>query len=329
MNTGPSIILQGVALAVVATLCWAFNFIAPYVLQGYSIHDFMLVRFLIAGTLGLLGLPLFRAQLRGLRMQEWLTGMGLGVLGYFAYSVSIAGGVIFGGPTLIAAFIGTVPVLQALLGNARARTLNWGQLALPIGLLCVGLLLVNLQAGEQAATRDSIGLGVMFSLVAVLLWLSFSVVNQAAMDRLHTDATGAWTCLMMIGAGLAALLLTPIAWHLDLLRLPEPDLPGFGLQTLSALKLYLWALVIALLSSVLGAGAWNLASRRLPMVLSGQLIALESFFATLLGLAFHGRLPTLGEAMGLALILFGTAYSVQIILRPRRANIPCEQRDSP
>lgn len=314
MTSSRSIILQGVALAALATLSWACNFIAPYVLQGYSIEDFMLVRFMMAGVLGALLLPFYRAQLRSLRPRQWLTGMGLGVLGYLGYSSCIAGGVIYGGPLLIAAFIGAVPVLQALLGNARHRSLRWGQLAMPIGLLCVGLLLINLQlldGSNGAATQLSAGLA--FSVAAVLLWLSFSVVNQAAMEQLHASATTAWTCLMMIGAGFAALLLTPLAWAMHLLRLPV-----LGMATPDALHLYGWALVIALLSSVIGAWAWNLASRRLPMVLSGQLIALESFFATVLGLAFHGRLPSMLETTGLALILFGAVYSVRVILTPAR-----------
>jgi drug/metabolite transporter (DMT)-like permease len=144
------------------------------------------------------------------------------------------------------------------------------------------------------------------------------VINQMAMEHLHTGATSAWTCLMMIGAGLAALMLTPLAWAMDLLRLPT-----LGFATPEAWHLYGWALLIALLCSVMGAGAWNLASRRLPMVLSGQLIALESFFATVLGLAFHGRLPSMAEVIGLVLILFGTAYSVRIILAPARDDTQC------
>ncbi len=312
MSPSRSVILQGVGFATLATLCWACNFISPYVLQGYSIQDFMLVRFMMAGLLGLSLLPFYRTQLRGLRPCQWFTGMGLGVLGYLAYSSCIAGGVIYGGPLMIAAFIGAVPALQALLGNARQHSLRWGQLAPPISLLCMGLGLINVQAlRDPPGANPLLWAGLAFSLGAVLLWLSFSVVNQAAMEHLHTRATSVWTCLMMIGAGLAALLLTPLAWSTHLLRLPI-----LGMATPSALHLYGWALSIALLSSVIGAWAWNLASRRLPMVLSGQLIALESFFATVLGLAFHGRLPTLAETTGLALILFGTACSVRIILAP-------------
>jgi drug/metabolite transporter (DMT)-like permease len=311
-----SMIVQGVAFAVIATLCWACNFIAPYVLHGHSIADFMLVRFIMAGVLGALVLPFYRRQLRGLKPSQWLTGMALGALGYLAYSSCIAGGVIYGGPLMIAAFIGAVPVLQALLGNAQNRSLRWGQLAMPLGLLCLGLVLINLQVlTDSPAANTHLWTGLAFSLGAVLLWLSFSVVNQSSVERLHTGATGAWTCLMMIGAGLAALLLTPLAWSHDLLRLPAQ-----GFATPDALKLYASAALIALLSSVIGAWAWNHASRRLPMVLSGQLIALESFFATVLGLAFHGRAPSLIEATGLVLILFGAVCSVRIILAPARTS---------
>lgn len=320
MTSPRSIILQGVAFATLATLSWACNFISPYVLQGYSIQDFMLVRFTMAGLMGLILLPLYRAQLRGLRPRQWLTGMGLGVLGYLAYSSCIAGGVIYGGPLLIAAFIGAVPVLQALLGNAQHRSLRWGQLTLPISALCVGLVMINLQVLRAPSAGTSLWVGLAFSVGAVLLWLSFSVINQAAMEHLHTGATSAWTCLMMIGAGLCAVLLAPLVWAADLLRLPT-----LGIATPNALHLYGWALSIAVMSSVIGAWAWNLASRRLPMVLSGQLIALEAFFATVFGLAFHGRLPSLAEALGLALILFGTACAVKVILAPRRSHTaPCQ-----
>ena len=311
-NEQRSAILQGVAFALLATLCWASNFIIPYVLQGYGIAAFMLVRFVLAGVMGASLLPLFRADAKRLRPRQWLTAMGLGVMGYLGYSACIAGGVIYGGPVMIAGFIGAVPVLQALLGNARQRSLRWGQLVLPIGVLCAGLLVINLHtpSGVVAAGLKP-AIGAIFSVAAVLVWLCFSVVNQSAMVPLPASATGAWTCLMMIGAGLASLILTPLAWATHARQLPMS-----GDAASATFAFYGWALGIALMSSLVGAWAWNLASRRLPMVLSGQLIALESVFATLLGLSFNGRLPTLGEAGGLLLILIGTACSVRIILAP-------------
>ncbi|AHG43525.1 hypothetical protein N018_08085 [Pseudomonas syringae CC1557] len=76
----------------------------------------------------------------------------------------------------------------------------------------------------------------------------------------------------------------------------------------------LWGLIIAVLSSVIGAWAWNSATRRLPMVLSGQLISLEGLFAAALGFLFEGRLPTPTEASGLIALLTGAGIAVHRIL---------------
>lgn len=146
------------------------------------------------------------------------------------------------------------------------------------------------------------------------MWLFFSVVNQ----RVLSQSLTAWTGLMMVGAGIGTLCVLPVVQMLGLLQLPT-----LGFSFSLAGNLYAWGLGIALMSSVIGAWAWNTASRRLPMALSGQLIALESLFATLLGLWFKARLPTVLEAMGLATVLVGVVMAVRIILtgsRPKNSS---------
>jgi drug/metabolite transporter (DMT)-like permease len=310
MTSAHSNIIAGVTLAVVATLSWALNFVAPYVTGAYSIYDLMIVRFLIAGALGVSVVVLCRAQLRFLRRNQQLLAASLGVIGYLGYSSCIAAGVIFGGPVLTPAFIGMVPVLLALLSNATKKTLPWRRLTLPLTFLTGGLLLSNLSSINQPAAGDgSWLLGLVFSIAAVVLWLAFSLLNQSALEKLPANTSGIWTGLMMTGGGMGTLCLIPVVQALDLLKLPS-----LGFSGSLAGHLYVWGLVIAVMSSLVGAWAWNAASRRLPMVLSGQLISLESLFATLLGLLFQGRLPTALEASGLAAVLIGVVMAVRIIL---------------
>ena len=310
MTIAHSNIIAGVTLAVVATLSWALNFIAPYVTGAYSLYDLMVLRFLIAGALGAVIMVLCSAQLRCLRRKQQLLAAGLGVTGYLGYSTCIAAGVVFGGPVLTPAFIGMVPVLLAVLSNATKKTLPWRRLTLPLTLLTGGLVLTNLSSIDQpVAGQGSWLMGLIFSVCAVVLWLVFSLLNQRALEKLPANVSGVWTGLMMAGAGMGALCLLPVMQALDLLKLP---VLGFGFSM--AGHLYAWALGIAAMSSLVGAWAWNAASHRLPMVLSGQLIALESLFATLLGLLFHGRLPTALEAAGLAAVLAGVVMAVRIIL---------------
>lgn len=300
----------GVALAVVATLSWALNFVAPYVTGAYSIYDLMIVRFLIAGTLGVGVMVFYRARLRRLSREQQLLGASLGIIGYLGYSTCIAAGVIYGGPVLTPALIGMVPLLQAVLGNATSRTLEWRKLVIPLALMTGGLLLLNVGSLNHLPTGDNAWRkGLFFSISAVILWLVFAALNQRGLEKLAVNASGAWTGLMMAGAGLGTLIALPAVLVLDLLKLPS-----LGFSVSVAGPLYAWGLFIALMSSVVGAWAWNAASRRLPMVLSGQLISLESLFATILGLMFHQRLPTLWETSGLAGVLVGVVVAVRIIL---------------
>ncbi len=303
----------GIACAVFATLSWALNFIAPYVSGAYSLFDLLALRFLLAGLIGGVLLLVHHRQLTFIRPWQRGLGLSLGVMGYLGYSACIAGGILFAGPVLTPALIGLVPVLLALLGNVRCPTLTWSRLVLPLGFLLCGLLLIHLGSLDQPLIAGpSLGIGLLFSVLAVVIWLVFSLLNQHAMDQLPTTANGAWTGLMMAGGALGTLCLLPIGLHLDLLRLPHL---GFGFD--QAGSLYAWALALALLSSVAGGWAWNLATRYLPMVLSAQLISLESLFASVLGLLFHGRWPTPFEALGLGAVLLGAMLAVRVILPGR------------
>ncbi|MDF5775235.1 EamA/RhaT family transporter [Pseudomonas syringae] len=310
MVTARSTIISGVILAVFATLAWALNFIAPYVTGPYSIYDLTIIRFLIAGALGALGVMLSRAQRRLLQRSQQLLAAGLGAIGYLGYSSCIAAGVIYGGPVLTAAFVGFVPVLLALFGNAREKTLQWHSLALPLTFLMAGIVLSTISSMNLPQTGEtSWRAGTVFSVLAVTLWLAFSLLNQNAMGKISRAATGVWTGLMMAGAGIGTLCLIPAVQALGLFKLPS-----IGFSIALAGHLYTWSFVIAVMSSVIGAWTWNAATRRLPMVLSGQLISLESLFAALLGLLFNGRLPTPIEAAGLIAVLIGAAIAVHNIL---------------
>ncbi|SDN24571.1 DMT family transporter [Pseudomonas azotoformans] len=306
-------VFLGVSLAVIATLGWALNFIAPYVTGDYSLFDFIAVRYLMAGALGSMGLILYRAQLRCLGPHQLWVATGLGVTGCLGYGACIAAGVVFGGPVLTPTFVSMVPVLLALLGNARHKTVPWRRLAIPLGFLTAGLLVSNLSSLQHGSTNSGDWLaGLFFSVVAVMVWVGFSVINQKHLQALAPCATGAWTALMLVGSGVATLCLVPVAQSLGLFKLPTL---GFGFAL--AGPMYAWCAFIALMSTLIGAWAWNAATQRLPMVLSSQLIALESLFASLLGLCFNARWPTLMETAGMTAVLIGVLLAVRNILAAR------------
>ncbi|VVN79767.1 Inner membrane protein YtfF [Pseudomonas fluorescens] len=309
MNTSAHPFALGVFFAVFATLCWGSNFIVPYVTGNYSIFDFLAVKFMIVGVIGAVWMIVDRTNVRELTLPMRTVALTLGAIGYLGYSVCIACGVKISGPVLTPAFIAVVPVMLALLGNAQNKILAWRKLALPLSMLVFGLLLINIMANDTPlASQGAAVFGVFFSVCAVAFWLAFSVLNQKGLSKIPAHSTSAWTGLMMVGSALGMLLVMPLGYAFNLFEMPSQ-----GASFATGGGLYVWAFLIAILSSVLGAWAWNKASRYLPMVLSGQLIALESLFATLFGLLFEQRLPTQYEALGMTAVLAGAVLAIRML----------------
>ncbi|MEN4946400.1 DMT family transporter [Pseudomonas proteolytica] len=310
MNTSAHPYALGVFFAVFATLCWGLNFIVPYVTGNYSTFDFLAVKFMIVGVIGVVWMIVDRTNVRELTLSMRAVALTLGAIGYLGYSVCIACGVKISGPVLTPAFIAVVPVMLALLGNAQNKVLAWRKLALPLSMLVFGLLLINIMANDTPlASQGAAVFGVFFSVCAVAFWLAFSVLNQKGLSKIPAHSTSAWTGLMMVGSSLGMLLVMPLGYAFNLFEIPSQ-----GASFANAGGLYVWAFLIAILSSVLGAWAWNKASRYLPMVLSGQLIALESLFATLFGLLFEQRLPTVYETLGITAVLAGAMLAIRRLL---------------
>jgi len=74
-----------------------------------------------------------------------------------------------------------------------------------------------------------------------------------------------------------------------------------------------WAVSLALAvgGSWLGNTLWNAAAKRLPLTLSGQMIAFETLFALLYAFVYDARLPRLPEILAIVLLLAGVSWSVR------------------
>jgi drug/metabolite transporter (DMT)-like permease len=303
----------GVFFAIFATFSWALNFVGPYVTGDYTAYDFISLRFLFSGVLGAVFVFVYRASLVFIGWQDILLAGCLGLLGYVGYIACIMGGVIFAGPVVPPAFLGLAPILLAILGNTRQKTLPWAKLGIPLTLVAGGLLFANIGSFLRAEGPPGISpvVGVVFSMGALTLWLLFSFLNQIALERNPRIHAGIWTGLMMVGASVGIILLLPFGMALELFNLPTR---GFGWQ--NAGQLYLWAFGLASISSVVGAWAWNVASQRLPIVVTGQLISIETIFATAFGLIMQRRIPAIVEIAGIILLVAGAVIVVRIVLSP-------------
>jgi drug/metabolite transporter (DMT)-like permease len=307
--------LIGIVAALFAAFAWSLNFVVPFVIGDYSVFDFALFRFGISGAAGM-GFLLWKWDtIRGLGVRDWLAAFRLGFIGYLGYFLTVAGGAIFAGPVIAPAFLGLVPVVLAVAGNLRQKSVSWSALILPLALAAVGLAFVNVSIFDPAsiASIRSLAVGIPLAIAAVGLWTWFGLANQRALvERPRMDA-GVWTALILVGGGVEMLAFMPVGLALGVFNFPE-----LGLGWDAAGPLYLWSISLAILASVGGALAWTFAAQRLPVALSAQLIVSETVFGTIFGLAVHGRLPTLTEILGIAFLVAGIMTAIRVFHGERK-----------
>lgn len=309
--------VMGVAAAIFATFSWALNFLSPYLMGDYGPVDFITMRFIVSGCIGFVMIYVYWSVDPVLSWRSIFAAGLLGVLGYALYIGCIMGSVLNGGAIIAPAFLSATPVIIAVTGNVLERTVSWSRLCAPIVLAGLGLVATNYGAfiGVLGGDTTSYLLAVGYATGAVLAWLTFSVLNQKAMAKIPQVRSGLWTGLMMSGAGLSVLLFIPFGLVLGVYSYPNP-----ALDIHNTLRVFAAASTLACVASVGGAWAWNFASQRLPMALSGQLISIETIFAASFGLIAEHRLPTSLETLGIVGLLAGAAIAVKVMARDHRAS---------
>ena len=306
----------GVLAAAAAAASWSLAYVVPFFIGDYSLFDFALLEFLLSGALSL-GLMWRRADaVRRLEPRDWAMAFALGAIGYAGYFLTVMGAASYAGPVIAPAFLGLVPVVLAIAGNVRERTVSWRALMVPLAFATVGLLLVNGGdfARAEAPQMPSMLLGIALAGSAVALWTLFGVLNQSALLGRPQMEADVWTALILVGAGLAMLIFLPVGLWAGVFEFPR-----LGLRWNVAAPLFIWAGALAVFANVGGAMAWTFASQRLPVVLAAQLITMEPVAATVLGLLVHHRLPTVSEVLGMAVLLIGVLVAVSLFARPAPA----------
>ncbi len=302
--------LIGLLAGLMTGALWGLAFIAPRAVEPFTALDISVIRYLIFGVVSacLMAIPQFRPT--GMSRRMLLMGMVLGAIGTFGYFLAISYAVLLAGAVLPPLITGTAPVLLAITANFRERSMPWRRLAVPLGLIAAGLGVVNI-ASLQEAPAGAVGdllLGVAMAVVALLMWIAYGMANAVIMRASDAPDALRWTGVQGVGCGLLAFLLLPfVSSGPAMLDLASPATQHF----------FLWALMMGAITSWFGTYGWVVASERLPMALSAQLIVAETVFALGYGLAYEQRLPSVPEAVGGMLQLVGVVVSVAIFSRRR------------
>ncbi len=88
------------------------------------------------------------------------------------------------GPTIPPLIVGLMPVVLAIIGNLRDSSVPWSALRLPLGLIALGVLVVNGGSlGNQAlGSAADVLAGGGWALLALAIWVAFGAVNATVMQ---------------------------------------------------------------------------------------------------------------------------------------------------
>ncbi len=303
----------GILAGLLAGAFWGLVFVAPRVVAPFTGLDLTIGRYAVFGlvSLCLMMHPKFRPS--RITRQHLLIALLLGLTGYVFYYVSVAYAVQLAGAAIPPLVIGALPVLLAIIGNWNEKGVPWKHLAFPLSLITAGIALVNVATVLQAedfGSRTFIFLGFVSAIVALIVWLLYAVVNAKAVRAPDAPGSLSWTCLQGLGAGIGTLTLLPFAGLQGSSALAHADLTSS-----QGITFIVCALVLGIASSWVATWLWIVASKRLPLALSAQLIVSETIFALLFGFAYEARWPSIPEWIGIALQLVGVVSAIALFTR--------------
>jgi drug/metabolite transporter (DMT)-like permease len=300
---------RGVAYGVMAGAIWGFIFLAPRLLPDFSPLLLSSGRYVMYGLVSVaIALPFARRLASKLTRADVVALVKLALVGNLLYYMLLATAVQMVGVAPSSLIVGILPVTVTLAGRRDHGAIDLRRLFWPLMMVMAGIVCINIDVFSDAGNATSIVtklVGLACAVGALLSWTWYAVVNARYLQaNTHFDGNE-WSVLWGIVTG----VLGGIAWIVVLL-LPS----GFVQTGVSPARWQMfWIVGFALAAggSWLGNTLWNAASKRLPLTLSGQMIAFETLFALLYAFVYDQRMPRLPEVLAIVLLLGGVCWSVR------------------
>jgi len=313
--------MSGVLYALLAGLMWGLIFVGPLLVPEYPAVLQSMGRYL---ALGLIALPLAwlgRAKLKQLSQSDWLTALGLTMMGNLIYYVCLASAIQRAGAPVSTMIIGTLPVVLPIFANLlyshRDGKLSWLSMAPALVCIALGLLCVNIAELRHGVVNFSwwrYGSGIGLALISVVCWAWYALRNARWLRENPDKHPMMWAtaqALVTLPMSLLGYLLA-CAW----LSGQGQSFPlPFGPRPVVFITLMI---AIAVFCSWVGTLCWNIASQRLPTVILGPLIVFETLAGLLYTFLLRQSFPPLLTFTGIALLVVGVIIAVRAKLQKPR-----------
>lgn len=302
----------GVLCGLLAGAMWGMVFLAPAYLAAFTPLQLTAGRYLAYGAMALLLLaPRLRTLVARLTRADLLALARHALAGNLVYYVLLAYGVQYAGVAPTSLIVGMVPLVVTLLGRHDHGAVPLRRMLAPLLLVALGIACINADTFLHApvdASGAAIAGGVLCAVGALLCWSWYALDNARYLKSNPHFGSAEWSALYGLASGVLALALAPVAF-----LAADPPAPGLVAAGARDWTVF-WTCnaLLALGASVIGNQFWNVASRRVPVTLTGQLILFETLFALLYGFVYRGAGPRPLEMAAITLLVLGVAWSVRL-----------------
>ena len=304
----------GVLCGLMAGAMWGMVFIVPELLRAFSPVELAVGRYTAYGAIAFgLMLPRLRSLFGRLERSDVAALLRHALAGNIVYYMLLALGVKLAGVAPTSLIIGVLPIAVTLMGRKDHGAVALRSLALPLLVVTAGIACINIDVFRHAqAVNADIGrtlLGLASATGALLCWSWYTIDNTRYLKRNAHFSSAEWSALYGLASGAIALVI-----GLAGLAVFHGDITGAGAIASGRDWTVFWVTntVLALGASVIGNHLWNIASRRVPVTLSGQLILFETLFALLYGFILARQVPRPLEVAAVVLLIVGVVWSVRV-----------------
>jgi drug/metabolite transporter (DMT)-like permease len=305
---------QGVMCGLLAGAMWGMVFVAPEFLRAFTPLEMACGRYICYGLIAAAAMSTrLPPLLRRLDRSDVVAMIKHALAGNIVYYMLLALGVKLAGVAATSLIIGVLPISVTLVGHKDQGSVPLRQLILPLLLVAAGIACINIDvfthdAGNGLPLASKL-IGVLCATCALACWTWYSVDNARYLKRNPHFSSGEWSALYGVSSGLIALVIALAA-----LAVFHGDVTGAaGVASGRDWGLF-WIVnaVIALGASAIGNHLWNVASRKVPLTLAGQLILFETLFALLYGFIYKQQWPRGLEVAAMVLLVAGVMWSVRV-----------------
>ncbi len=305
---------HGVLCGLLAGAMWGMVFIVPELLPAFTPLEMAVGRYTAYGAIAFaMMLPRLNSLAARLDRADCLALVRHALAGNIVYYMLLALGVRLAGVAPTSLIIGVLPICVTLMGRKDHGAAPLRQLARPLLATAAGIACINIDVFAHAQAAGGAQwralLGVLCATGALLCWSWYTLDNARYLKQHHHFSSAEWSALYGLCSGLIALLVGALAfaiWHADITGAAGAasgrDWTAFWITNG----------LLALGASAIGNHLWNIASRRVPVTLSGQLILFETLFALLYGFIYKQQWPRALEAAAIVLLVAGVLWSVRV-----------------